>query len=144
MRGTMMDFPLTLRHIFERGVALYPDQEIVTGGAHGVHRYTYREFGARVRRLAGVLTGMGVKPGDRVATCAWNTYRHLELYFAVPLIGGVLHTVNFRLFHEQIAFVERRYRPRLLATDSKTLAARDEDQGPVRGAQRPDALRGGR
>jgi fatty-acyl-CoA synthase len=121
MRGTMMDFPLTLRHIFERGVALYPDQEIVTGGAHGVHRYTYREFGARVRRLAGVLTGMGVKPGDRVATCAWNTYRHLELYFAVPLIGGVLHTVNFRLFHEQIAYILNHGGARLLFADRSLL-----------------------
>jgi fatty-acyl-CoA synthase len=121
MRGTMMDFPLTLRHIFERGVTLFPQQEIVTGGAHGAHRYTYREFGGRVRKLAGALTALGVKPGDRVATCAWNTYRHLELYFAVPLIGAVLHTVNFRLFPDQIGYIVTHGGARLLFADRSLL-----------------------
>jgi fatty-acyl-CoA synthase len=116
-----MDFPLTLRHIFERGVALFPEQEIVTGGSQGHHRYTYRDLGARVRQMAGALTAMGVMPGDRVATCAWNTYRHLELYFAVPLIGAVLHTVNFRLFPEQIAYIINHGGARLLFTDRSLL-----------------------
>src|SRR5688572_11201074 len=90
LRGTMMDFPLTLQHLFERGTRLFPDQEIVTGGANGSHRYSYAEFGRRVRRLASALQALGIQPGDRVGTFAWNTYRHLELYFAVPLIGAVL------------------------------------------------------
>src|SRR4030081_1873679 len=68
MRGTMMDFPLTLQLIFERGTRLFPDREIVTGGTTGAHRYTYRQFGERVNRLASALTELGLQPGDRVAT----------------------------------------------------------------------------
>jgi acyl-CoA synthetase (AMP-forming)/AMP-acid ligase II len=84
MRGTMMDFPLTLRHIFERGTRLFPNREIVTGGATGAHRHTYAEFGERVHRLASALQRLGLEPGQRVGSFAWNHYRHLELYFAVP------------------------------------------------------------
>jgi fatty-acyl-CoA synthase len=105
MRGTMMDFPLTVRMIFDRGVRLYPDQEIVTGGATGTYRYTFREMGERVHRLASALQRQGIKPGDRVASFAWNSYRHLELYFAVPLIGAVLHCANFRLPADQLAYI---------------------------------------
>src|SRR5437867_3026447 len=105
MRGTMMDFPLTIRMIFERGTRLYPQQEIVTGGATGSHRYTFAQMGERVHRLASALQREGIKPGDRVASFGWNTYRHLELYFAVPLIGAVLHCANIRLFHEQVGYV---------------------------------------
>ena len=138
MRGTMMDFPLTLRHIFERGVTLFPQQEIVTGGAHGVHRYTYREFGERVRRLAGALTALGVKPGDRVATCAWNTHRHLEFYFAVPLIGAVLHTINFRLFPDQIGYIINHGGARLLAADRSLLPLIQQLRPSLTGVERVD------
>src|SRR5207248_1675462 len=71
MRGTMMDFPLTLQLVFERGTRLFPEREIVTGGLGGGHRYTYAEFGERVHRLANALKAMGIKPGDRVGTYAW-------------------------------------------------------------------------
>src|ERR1700730_12124227 len=99
MHGTMMDFPLTLQHIFERGTRLFPDREIVSGGTGGVHRYTYREFGERVHRLAHALKDLGRHRATRVGTFAWNPSCHLELYFAVPMIGAVLHTLNIRLFH---------------------------------------------
>src|SRR5919199_1974025 len=122
MRGTMMDFPLTMHHVFERGTRLFPEHEIVTGGGSGVaHRYTYRDMDQRVRRLASGLLDLGLRPGERVATFAWNTYRHLELYFAVPLLGSVLHTLNIRLFHDQLTYIINHAEDRFLAVDRSLL-----------------------
>src|ERR1700730_11968626 len=120
MRGTMMDFPLTLQHVFERGTRLFPDREIVSGGS-AAHRYTYREFGERVHRLANALKDVGIKPGDRVGTFAWNHYRHLELYFAVPMIGAVLHTLNIRLFHDQVSYIVNHAADRFICVDRSLL-----------------------
>jgi fatty-acyl-CoA synthase len=122
MRGTMMDFPLTLHHVFERATRLFPEHEIVTGGGSGVaHRYTYRDMDERVRRLASGLLDLGLRPGERVATFAWNTYRHLELYFAVPLLGSVLHTLNIRLFHDQLTYIINHAEDRFLVVDRSLL-----------------------
>ncbi|HZR01098.1 MAG TPA: long-chain fatty acid--CoA ligase [Chloroflexota bacterium] len=121
LRSTMMDYPLTLEMILNRGVSLYPNQEIVTGGATGSHRYTFAEFGARVRRMAGALLAMGIRPGDRVATFAWNTYRHHELYYAVPLTGAVLHTLNIRLFKDQITHIVNHAEDRWIVADRSLL-----------------------
>jgi len=105
MNGLMMDYPLTLQHSFNRAITLFPKREVATLTEDGIHRYTYADFGRRVTQLAAALAKMGVKPGDRVATFAWNTYRHLELYFAVPCMGAVLHTLNIRLFADQVAYI---------------------------------------
>jgi fatty-acyl-CoA synthase len=105
MNGLMMDYPLTLQHSFHRALTFFPKREVVTLTENGIHRYTYADFGQRATRLASALAGFGIKPGDRVATFAWNSYRHLELYFAVPCMGAVLHTLNIRLFADQIAFI---------------------------------------
>jgi fatty-acyl-CoA synthase len=121
MRGTMMDFPLTLQHVFERGTRLFPDREIVTGGISGQHRYTYGELSQRVHRLASALKGLGLKPGERVATFAWNHYRHLELYFAVPMQGAVLHTLNIRLFHDQLTYIVNHAADRFIFVDRTLL-----------------------
>jgi len=121
MRGTMMDFPLTLQHLFERGTRLFPEREIVSGGTQGVHRYTYRDFGTRVHRLANALTDLGLQPGERVATFCWNHHRHLELYFAVPMLGSVLHTLNIRLFHDQITYIVNHAADRFLVVDRTLL-----------------------
>jgi fatty-acyl-CoA synthase len=121
MRGTMMDFPLTLQHIFERGTRMFPEREIVTGGATGGHRYTYREFGKRVHRLASALQQMGLEPGDRVGTFSWNHHRHLELYFAVPMMGSVLHTLNIRLFHDQLTYIVNHGADRFIVVDRTLL-----------------------
>jgi len=121
MRGTMMDFPLTLQHLFERGTRLFPDREIVSGGMHGVHRYTYRDFGQRVHQLANALKDLGLQPGERVATFAWNHHRHLELYFAVPMLGSVLHTLNIRLFHDQITYIVNHAADRFIVVDRSLL-----------------------
>jgi len=121
MRGTTMDFPLTLQHIFERGTRLFPDREIVTGGTTGAHRYTYREFGQRVHRLASALQDIGLKPGERVATFGWNHYRHLEMYFAVSMLGSVLHTLNIRLFHDQLTYIVNHAADRFICVDRSLL-----------------------
>ncbi|HEY3057521.1 MAG TPA: long-chain fatty acid--CoA ligase [Chloroflexota bacterium] len=121
MRGTMMDFPLTLQHIFERGTRLFPDREIVTGGLQGEHRYTYRDFAERVHRVANALQGLGLQPGERVATFGWNHHRHLELYFAVPMLGSVLHTLNIRLFHDQLTYIVNHAADRFIVVDRTLL-----------------------
>src|SRR5581483_304457 len=80
-------------------------KHVVTRDGGEIRHFTYAEFGARVAKLAHALDALGVQPGDRVASFAWNGHRHLELYYAVPMIGAVLHTVNIRLFPDQTAFV---------------------------------------
>ena len=106
MTGLMMDYPLTLTHVLERSAKLYPSKEIASRLEDGAfHRYTYRDFHLRVHRLAHVLRDLGLKEGDRVGTLCWNSYRHLELYFAAPCAGLVLHTLNLRLAHDQLAYI---------------------------------------
>jgi len=105
MESLMMDFPLTLQHAFNRAVRLFSKKEIVTQTDSGLHRYTFREWGNRTMQLANALNRAGVKEGDRIATFGWNTYRHLELYFAIPCLGAVLHTLNIRLFAEQLVYI---------------------------------------
>jgi fatty-acyl-CoA synthase len=121
MLGTMMNFPLTLQLVFERGTRLFPDREIVTGGLGDRHRYTYRDLGQRVQQLASALQKLGVRPGDRVGTFSWNHYRHLELYFAVPLQGAVLHTLNIRLFHDQLTYIVNHAEDRFICVDRSLL-----------------------
>jgi acyl-CoA synthetase (AMP-forming)/AMP-acid ligase II len=121
MRGTMMDFPLTLQQVFERGTRLFPEREIVTGGSQGVHRYTYADFAERVQRLANALASLGLQQGERVATFCWNHHRHLELYFAVPMSGAVLHTLNIRLFHDQITYIVNHAEDRFIVVDRSLL-----------------------
>ncbi|MBS0617028.1 MAG: long-chain fatty acid--CoA ligase [Spirochaetes bacterium] len=106
MNGLMMHYPLTLDRILARAQKNFPEQEIVSRLADGsLHRYTYGEFYTRTLKLMQALRRMGVRPGDRVATFAWNSYRHMELYFAVPALGAVLHTLNIRLFPEQLVYI---------------------------------------
>lgn len=105
MRGLMMDYPLTVTSIMDRAKRLFPSKEIVTKSGPTLERYTYREMFERVGRLANALKRLGVQPGDRVATFAWNNSRHLELYFAVPSMGAVLHPLNLRLAGDQLAYI---------------------------------------
>lgn len=117
MQGLMMDYPLTLQHAFNRAVRLFPRKEIVTRTEHGMHRYTYGEWGKRTMQLASALHNAGVTPGERIATFGWNTYRHLELYFAVPCIGAVLHTLNIRLFAEQLVYIVNNAEDKIIFVD---------------------------
>lgn len=105
MDGLMMDYPLTLGQILERAPRYYGYQEVVSKLPEGLHRYTYADFYTRVRKLMGALRTLGVSKGDRVATFAFNSYRHLEIYFATPCSGGVLHTLNIRLFEDQLSYI---------------------------------------
>ena len=105
MEGLMMKYPLTLQHAFNRAVRFFYKKEIVTQLDEGTHRYTYGEWGKRTVQLANALRNAGFKEGERIATFGWNTYRHLELYFAIPCIGAVLHTLNIRLFADQLVYI---------------------------------------
>ncbi len=106
MQGLMMDTPLLVSDLIRHADRHYHDAEIVSRRVEGdLHRYTYRDAHKRSRQLANALRRLGLKPGDRVATLAWNTHRHLEVYYAVAGSGMVMHTVNPRLFPEQIAWI---------------------------------------
>jgi fatty-acyl-CoA synthase len=106
MRGLMQQFPLTLPHLFERAEKLFSDKSVLTvTGTGDRERVTYGEWAERTRRLGGVLDALGVTDAGRVATFGWNTARHLELYFAAPCTGRVLHTLNIRLTAEQLVYI---------------------------------------
>src|SRR3954447_21705993 len=105
MQGLMQDRPLTLDHFFNRAETIFPEKGVVTATATGIERESYGEWAARARRLGGVLDDLGVGDDARVATFGWNTARHLELWFAVPCSGRVLHTLNIRLFPEQLTYI---------------------------------------
>ncbi|AAY80439.1 long-chain fatty acid--CoA ligase [Sulfolobus acidocaldarius] len=106
MDSTIMDYNLNLKAIFWRVEHIYHDQEIISRTHDSIVRYTYKDFSERVRKLANFLRTKNLA-GENVATIAWNTQRHLELYFAVPLLGGVLHTVNVRFHPSEMEYVIR-------------------------------------
>ncbi len=105
MLSTMQDVPLTIVTLFDRAERYSQQGTIVTATAAGRQRSTYGEWAERTRRLGGVLDALGISAQGRVATFAWNTARHLELYFAAPCTGRVLHTLNIRLFPEQLTYI---------------------------------------
>jgi acyl-CoA synthetase (AMP-forming)/AMP-acid ligase II len=105
MRSTMMDFPLTVRHIFEHGRVLYGDSEVVTNEADGARRIEFSALADRAEQLAAGLRRLGVEPGDRVATFGWNNQEHQEAYFAIPGMGAVMHTLNIRLSPDQLRYI---------------------------------------
>ena len=106
LMGRMMSQPLLISSLIKHADRYYGNTEVVSRRAEGdIHRYTYRDCHKRARQLANALNKLGVKMGDRVATLAWNGYRHLEAYYAVSGSGAVLHTINPRLHPEQIAYI---------------------------------------
>ncbi len=107
LEGLMQDdFPLTLHHIRRRLRVCRPDARVVTMREPGVfERATHAEVSERIDTLARALGALGVKPGERIATFAWNNQRHFELYFAIPCLGAVLHTLNIRLFEDQLTYI---------------------------------------
>jgi len=122
MKGLMQDGPLVLTNLFDRAEKLFPAKEIVTATAVGVERETYGQWAERTRRLGGVLDDLGISADGRVATFAWNTARHLELYFAAPCSGRVLHTLNIRLFPEQITYIVNHAEDEVIFVDKSLLA----------------------
>ena len=106
LMGQMMNQPLLISSILDYAARHYPHTEIVSRRVEGdLHRYTYYDCQLRAKKMANALTNLGVTMGDRVATLAWNGYRHMELYYAVSGSGAVLHTINPRLHPEQIAYI---------------------------------------
>ncbi len=122
MRSTMMDYPLTLVHLLERAGRYFPTTEIVSRlPDRSLHRYTYGDFYSRSRALAAALTRAGMSKGDRVATLMWNHYAHLEAYFGIPVAGGVVHTLNLRLYPDDIAYIANDAADRFLIVDDVLL-----------------------
>lgn len=155
MNGLMMDVPLSLPSLLKRTLQNYPEKEIVSYLANNtVHRYKNRDFYFRVQKLMNALKKLGVKEGDRVATFAWNGYRHYELYFAIPCMGAVLHTLNIRLFPEQLEYIVNHADDKIIFIDhslAKALAPLASkfpkvqnfvlmDDGVPAGAELPNAL----
>ncbi len=121
MEGLMQDYELSVQHMLWRMERLHSKKEVVTKREQGLHRITYGDLVRRINRLAGALKRLGVKPGDRVATLAWNNYRHLELYYAVPCMGAVLHTLNLRLFPQHLEFIINDAEDKVLFVDQTLL-----------------------
>jgi len=113
----MMDYPLLIKTILNRSADLFPDKEIFSRCLDHDFRYTYREFYERVCRLANLLKQMGVGKGDRVGTFAWNTHRHMELYFAIACSGAVLHTLNIRLFADHLKHIINHAEDKIILVD---------------------------
>jgi fatty-acyl-CoA synthase len=121
MQGLMQDVPLSLDVIFNRAEQLWPTKRLLTATPTGVERTTLGAWAERTRRLGGVLDDLGVSDDGRVATFAWNTARHLELYFAPPCTGRVLHTLNIRLFAEQITYIVNHAEDEVIFADRSLL-----------------------
>lgn len=126
------DYPLLIKNLLFCPVVDNPDQEIVY---RDLYRGTYRGLRERVRRLASVLTGLGVKPGDTVAVMDWDSHRYLELFFAVPMIGAVLHTINVRLSPEQILYTIDHAEDDLLLVNSEFLPILEQIRGRLDAVQ---------
>ncbi|MEI6548339.1 MAG: AMP-binding protein, partial [Burkholderiales bacterium] len=118
MQGLMMDMPLLVSSLLQHAARHFPEVEIVSRRVEGdLHRYHYAAFAARTEKLANALTTHGVQVGDRVATLAWNGYRHMETYYAVGGMGAVIHTINPRLHPDQIAWIVNHAEDTLLVFD---------------------------
>ena len=122
MQGLMQDYPLTLPPVFDRDERLFGDKQIVWGTATGRERTTLAEWADRTRRMGGVLDALGVPAEARVGTFAWNTADHLGLYWAAPCSGRVLHTLNIRLFPEQLTYIVNHAEDDVIFVDRSLLA----------------------
>ena len=118
MLGLMQDWPLTLDKLIDHAANWHGGREIVTRSVEGpIVRTTYADIRRRAKRLSNALKGLGVKTGDRVATLAWNSGRHLEAWYAIMGIGAVCHTLNPRLFPDQLCYIMAHAEDKILFTD---------------------------
>jgi acyl-CoA synthetase (AMP-forming)/AMP-acid ligase II len=118
MKGLMQDTPLLISSLISFADLYHGDVELVSRTVEGpIHRYNYHDAHKRSKQVANALLSLGVKPGDRIGTLAWNGYRHLELYFGISGMGAVLHTVNPRLFPEQIVYIANHAEDQYLFVD---------------------------
>ena len=117
MQSTMQNVPLTVAEILRYAVRVHGDRQVTTATGDGFRHASYREVGRRAARLANALRRIGIDGDQRVATFMWNNQEHLEAYVAVPSMGAVLHTLNIRLFPEQIEFVAYEAEDRVVIAD---------------------------
>src|SRR5271163_1609044 len=119
MRGLMGERPLLVTSCLQHAANYHADIEIVSRSVEGpIHRYTYAEAERGARKLAKALLRLGIAPGDRVGTLAWNTWRHFELYYGISGIGAVCHTINPRLYDDQIVYIVNHAQDRILFVDT--------------------------
>ena len=122
MDGLMMDFDLTVDAILRHAESLFYRKEIVTRNPDkSWHRYTYRDMALRAKKLALALQRLGIQPGDAVGTLCWNHYQHLEAYFGIPIIGGVLHTLNLRLHPDDLTYIANDANDQVVIVDESLL-----------------------
>jgi fatty-acyl-CoA synthase len=115
----MMGFPLTLTHVLARARRYFPDREVVSRAPDGsVHRHSWAQIYGRAAKLAHALRRLGVAQGDRVGTLAWNQNRHLEAYFAVPMMGAIVHTLNLRLHPNELSYIARHAEDKVILADA--------------------------
>src|SRR5271170_934044 len=121
MLSTMQDYALSISSILEYGAKVHGACEVATWTGDGARRASFREVAARSRQLANALQRLGIRAGDRVGTLCWNTQEHLEAYFAVPSMGAVVHTLNLRLFSDQLAYVINHAEDRIILVESSLI-----------------------
>lgn len=124
----MMNYALSVGAMMEHAEKFFPKKEVISQTHDKLHRLTYKEIGKRTRRLMSALNKLGVKKGERVGTLAWNTHRHLEIYFAAPGMGAVLHTINIRLSPEHIIYIINHAEDKVIFVDEDILPLVDKLQ----------------
>src|SRR5580693_3260528 len=136
MLGLMQKWPLTLDRILDYAKACHGEREIVTRSVEGpIVRTTYGQVHHRARRLSNALTALGIQPGDRVATLAWNSARHLETWYATMGIGAICHTLNPRLFAEQLCYIVNHAEDRIIFVDLTFLPILRANRAKMRGVE---------
>src|ERR1019366_3547248 len=123
MKSTMQDAPLLISGIMRHGEFVYADKRVFTVTANGVDEATFYQISKRAEQLAAALTKLGVQSGDRVGTFMWNNQAHMEAYLAVPSMGAVLHTLNIRLFPEQLAYIINHAEDEIIIVDASLVAS---------------------
>ncbi len=136
MQGLMMDYQLTIPAILKRADDVFGRKEIVTRlPDKSFHRYTYADFVRRAKKLTVALQKLGVQSGERVATLGWNTYQHLEAYFAIPTSGAVLHTLNLRLSPDDLTYIANHAQDKIVIVDESLLPLLDKFRGNIQAQQ---------
>jgi len=141
VEGLMMRTPLLVRALAERAQQLFSEREVVSVTVDGVERSSYGEVVERARRLASALRELGIRPGDRVGTFGWNSRRHLELYLAVPSMGAVLHTLNVRLFEDDLRYIVGHAEDRVIFLDASLAELMPRFEGVEHEILMPDSDR---
>src|SRR5689334_18524968 len=132
MHGLMQNWPLTVDRILDHAKMWHSQREVVSRSVEGpIVRTTYGDIHTRAKRVSSALLAMGVKHGDRIATLAWNTARHLETWYGIMGIGAVCHTLNPRLFPEQLIYIINHAEDRIIFTDLTFAAVLAENRAKI-------------